>query len=800
MKNQQGVNSGDSPKWIFELRGLLSKLDTERLMWPVVLGLGAAGLMCLLITLPQHIGTNAVLEIIANSGAFAPLIAFFTAGGCAYLVMLRYRNVIPSPGKVTGESAGLSKLLEELVREHEKRRKPPTESGTESGPKGKKSDRREAQIGSALDKKQLDEILRGLTGHAWLSDRLSKVVVSLVLEGPEAARADNQMLTEQEESNTSVLLIPAQVCEWILPLLGFLGTVWGLHLAIGPLSSGVRQMMDLVRQGGTTNDAVMELFGAGFAGLRTAFDTTLLGLAGAVCVGLLLFQVRRRAMKSLCAVHEVADGVIREHPIPMKSLHELLGSILQAIKDGLIVEREDDLQPRLQLLYDAISQGLFHTPEKAVEPQPWLGTAVQQVSESAAKSASSISDSVRQAEKTVERAIEHGAGSLALIQLNQLQESRLRSALQMSTVAPDLRAIRNQVCDTGREKVEIIPPTIDVLFKLDKTRKVQALAVANNGARACVAGLIEDANLYFVQDKSIEWHKGEHRLSHGIGYEGWMSAKAGSHGEDFLDVDAEVLGINYAPDSRRIFVLCRGGVCCTFIEGRREESQLPVSIPAFPFVWHPSNDASPLIALWEKLPEGFRFQLVSATDPSRRIEFDSQLETALESLQSTCAPPNASGRLRIRGDNRLLCIGGKDALVVAQFADGDELRHVSSLQVEPGIVAFDLTARGRFVLFADTEGALRKWYFEDDAPAERVMAPANRDQTINVYLNANGDMFALLSGSTIQVYDLDNSNRSKILDTGGLSLAGVEQSLDRQNLIVATDENLVSLFSFSLRL
>jgi len=653
---------------------------------------------------------------------------------------------------------------------------------------------------AAVDKTILNGILNRLAGHPWLRERLSKVLISLALQGPEAARTDNQILAEQEESNVAVRLIPAQVCEWILPLLGFLGTVWGLHHAIGPLSTGVRQMMDLVRSGETVSNVVMEHFGDGFIGLRTAFDTTLLGLLGAVFVGLTLFWVRRQAMKSLSRVYAVTDDAIRQFPIHIEPLREHLVSILRTLQDGLIIDEKGTLRPRLELLREAVSRGLLHVPEGTTEPQPWLRTATEQISDSATRAGANIAETVKRTESALQHGIQSGAGTLGAIQLDLLRQSRLRTALQLRAIAPDLHEIRNKICETDREKAEILPPAIGILFELPESYEVEALAVANNASRACVGGLNKGVNLNFIQDKSIEWDQEAYSLSPGIRFEGHTSARTDNYDGQQSEVDARVLGVSYDSEARRIFALCLGGTCYLFTTDQMRQFQLPRGIPAYPFIWHPSYSHSPFVAFWERHEQEHRFQLVLATDTSHRLGFDTQMESLLERLRRANGPPDHSGRLAVKVDKQLLCIGGKDCLAVARFAEGDRLDLISCLDTEYEIIALDLSARNRFVLFASADGDLFQWHFESESQAKRVIPTSSHDRISGVYLNADGDMIALLSGSEIKLFEIDNYDKPKLFSTGGLTVTQVAQSHDRQSLLVATKENIVSLFSFSLRL
>ena len=73
---------------------------------------------------------------------------------------------------------------------------------------------------------------------------------------------------------------------WAIPVLGFIGTVLGLSIALGSFGGVLSnsQEMDQMRS------ALQEVTG----GLSTAFETTLEGLVAALCIHMLMIMVQRR--------------------------------------------------------------------------------------------------------------------------------------------------------------------------------------------------------------------------------------------------------------------------------------------------------------------------------------------------------------------------------------------------------------------------------------------------------------------------------------------------------------------------
>ncbi|MCB1880501.1 MAG: MotA/TolQ/ExbB proton channel family protein [Gammaproteobacteria bacterium] len=80
-------------------------------------------------------------------------------------------------------------------------------------------------------------------------------------------------------------LMPLQYVIWVLPMLGFIGTVWGITHSIG----GLTGLVGGQNIGSENVEAVL-------SGLQFAFNTTLLGLVGAVPMMLSLAALRSHAI------------------------------------------------------------------------------------------------------------------------------------------------------------------------------------------------------------------------------------------------------------------------------------------------------------------------------------------------------------------------------------------------------------------------------------------------------------------------------------------------------------------------
>jgi biopolymer transport protein ExbB/TolQ len=101
---------------------------------------------------------------------------------------------------------------------------------------------------------------------------------------------------DQEESSmeTSYALVAGFV--WMIPVLGFIGTVLGLSQAIGGFGQVLGNSADL--------DAVATALRHVTAGLSVAFDTTLIGLVAAITIQILLTMLKKSEEEFLDACSE----------------------------------------------------------------------------------------------------------------------------------------------------------------------------------------------------------------------------------------------------------------------------------------------------------------------------------------------------------------------------------------------------------------------------------------------------------------------------------------------------------------
>ncbi len=121
------------------------------------------------------------------------------------------------------------------------------------------------------------QILLGLMGgrDTLIGNRLSRLLVCFRDSGSRSIarelHQDDTALT-QAEIEDSFLVTRTMI--WVLPMLGFLGTVLGISVSIGGFSGLLADVKDLTK----VKAGLTQVTG----GLSTAFDTTLLGIVCAV--------------------------------------------------------------------------------------------------------------------------------------------------------------------------------------------------------------------------------------------------------------------------------------------------------------------------------------------------------------------------------------------------------------------------------------------------------------------------------------------------------------------------------------
>lgn len=126
------------------------------------------------------------------------------------------------------------------------------------------------------------QLLGAAIGRHTASGRYANAVLAFIAGRSAAPNGPNPSDAGMAEQDVADVLAPLQFGIWVLPLLGFIGTVVGISAAIG----GLEEM--LARAGGQSPEGVRQVM----SGLRFAFDTTFVGLTLVIPLMLLLVWLR----------------------------------------------------------------------------------------------------------------------------------------------------------------------------------------------------------------------------------------------------------------------------------------------------------------------------------------------------------------------------------------------------------------------------------------------------------------------------------------------------------------------------
>lgn len=154
--------------------------------------------------------------------------------------------------------------------------------------------------------------------------------------GPSALHEANDRYTAYQEALLGQAIRPLVHAEWALPILGFIGTVWGVTEAV----EGLRLAVDALFEQRELTREVVDYFGLGFRGLILAFDTTLFGLVGLGLVGTLTFLFQKGAMAVILAMDRWAGEAINLLP-EQDRLEMLIRGLFTLEEDGELSKGED---------------------------------------------------------------------------------------------------------------------------------------------------------------------------------------------------------------------------------------------------------------------------------------------------------------------------------------------------------------------------------------------------------------------------------------------------------------------------
>jgi len=148
---------------------------------------------------------------------------------------------------------------------------------------------------------------------------------------------------EIDEENFAIAFSAITWSEVALPLLGFLGTVMGIGYAMVEIGEAFSGLL-----AGKEIQDVAPYIHQGLQGMAVAFDTTFLGLAGVLIIGLRSFLLKKALASQLASVRENLTDTVAgwQQKNPVASV----------IEETVVVELRD-LETRMQDTEDAVRSG-----------------------------------------------------------------------------------------------------------------------------------------------------------------------------------------------------------------------------------------------------------------------------------------------------------------------------------------------------------------------------------------------------------------------------------------------------------
>jgi len=199
----------------------------------------------------------------------------------------------------------------------------------------------------------------GVRSQGRLRARLDMLERAYVLTRTRAlVKEANDRLSAVDQACAAYVLQPLVYLEWLLPILGFIGTVWGVTAAV----DGLREGIDVLFRHQELTQDVLNQFQRGFAGLVLAFDTTLFGLLGLGLAGTINFFLRKSASYVLLSLDkwcQEAINLLEERSDPLERL--LRTGLFETDDDEKVVLGEDK-KPVLRL-ERFLRTGLFETDD-----------------------------------------------------------------------------------------------------------------------------------------------------------------------------------------------------------------------------------------------------------------------------------------------------------------------------------------------------------------------------------------------------------------------------------------------------
>jgi len=252
----------------------------------------------------------------------------------------------------------------------------------------------------------MDDLREAGLGRSPLMGRLQNLVERMgSMSSPELAheafRHESELASEQSDESYAT----ARILVWAMPILGFIGTVLGIGMAVGEFSGFLTGDIDDV-------DLVKSELAKIASGLSFAFDTTLLGLLGSLIAMLAMAWVLKSDRELNAGIEALGLAIIsqaKSDPVVPPAGPAIDNEVLGQVRLGLqaVAEHNTKLADSIGRLEQSSSQ-LAEVMGQAVPAQQALHSST----EAAARAGTAAADNVQQSVEQLREAIDVLAGRM----------------------------------------------------------------------------------------------------------------------------------------------------------------------------------------------------------------------------------------------------------------------------------------------------------------------------------------------------------------------------------------------------
>jgi methyl-accepting chemotaxis protein len=264
----------------------------------------------------------------------------------------------------------------------------------------------------------------------------------------------SDMLRDQAEIDSVIISTknaPVRFFIWLIPVLGFIGTVLGVSAAIIGFS-------DII-QAGSDFSMVKGSLGGVSTNLGVAFDTTLLALIKTAILMFVYSTLQKQEQSFLINMDEfsVDDLIKKVVPDVKKEDRTETGQLTYAIEQ--LTEKITTWDPKFSETLNDFFERLRQYSDETVQSAKELFTRIEQVSGQNAETAASISGSIDQFRRYSDEAVQ--SAQRLLEKIGQVSEENAGTAATISGSIEKFRQYSDEAAESARKLFAQVEKTTD---------------------------------------------------------------------------------------------------------------------------------------------------------------------------------------------------------------------------------------------------------------------------------------------------------------------------------------------------